>query len=123
MGFDDLVAEAMPYMATEELSGAQGSSWEWSYELTDTAGTLVDFTGCTGVCEIRATIGGAVTLAPTVSFPSAGIVKVTATPTQTAAVAKGRYYHEVELTNAASRKVKVVGGGDSHITVKPEVTA
>lgn len=122
-GFDDLVAEAMPYMAVEHIMGARGSSWEWSYELRDTAGALVDWTGVTGVCELRSAIGGGVVLAPTVALPSAGIIKITATPTQTGGVTAGTYLHEVELTNAAGRKVKVVGSGDSRFIVKAEVTS
>lgn len=121
-GFDDLVTEAMPYLATEHITAAKGSSWEWSYKLTDATGTAVDFTGCTGVCELRPTIGGAVALAPTVTFAAGGYVKITATPTQTAALVAGRYLLELELANAAGRKVKVVGAGDAFVTVKPEVT-
>ncbi|HET6909048.1 MAG TPA: hypothetical protein VFH54_06900 [Mycobacteriales bacterium] len=121
MGFDDLVAEAMPFLATEELSGTAGASWEWSYELTDNDGALVDFTGCTGTCTLATAAGATPVLTPTVTFPSPGVVKVTATPTQTAAVTPGRYLHEVELVNAASRKIKVVGAGGGRFVVKQEV--
>lgn len=122
-GFEDLIPASMPYMAREQLAGSTGSDWEWSYEVLDNSGNAVDFTGCTAVCEIRDKLGGTVVLAPAVTFPAAGQVKVTATNAQTAALAAGFYVHEVEVTRTSDgKKVKLVGAGDSQFTVKGQVT-
>lgn len=118
-GFDDLVPECMPYAMTETLAATAGSSWEWTYELKDGTGVLVAVTGLTGVCNLRATQGGTIGVSPTVTFPSAGVVQCAVTPSASAAVAPGVYFHEVEVTNAAARKIMIVGGGDSRFTVKP----
>jgi hypothetical protein len=110
----------MPYGATEELSGAVGASWEWSYIAEDNDGVPVDFTGCTGTAEFKAQMGGSVSLSATVAF-SPGVIKCTATPSQTATLAPGTYFHEVEVTNSAGRKVRIVGGGDARTLVKGDV--
>jgi hypothetical protein len=122
-GYDDLVPEAMPCLVFEEISGSIGSSWEWGYYATDANGNPIDWAGVTGVCQLRRSIGGAVVIAPTVSFPGPGYIKVTAPPSETAAVTKGVCLLEVELTNAAGRVVKVSGAGKSHFTIEAEVTA
>lgn len=123
-GFDDLIPAAMPYLAVEFISGAAGSTWQWDYAVEDDDENPVDLTtGYTGVCELRATLGGAVAIAPTVSFPSVGTIRVSADAATTAAVAAGRYYHEVEVTRTSdSAVIKVVGGGDGRFVVKGEVT-
>ena len=121
MGFDDLVAEAMPHLATEEISGAAGASWEWSYVLTDAADAPVDLTSVTGEFKMAKTLGGTSAVSATVTCSADGVVKVTATPSATSTVAPGTYFHEVVLTNAAGRKVYVVGGGESRFIVKGDV--
>ncbi len=123
-GFDDLIEGFMPYGAREQISGAAGSDWEWSYTIQDNAGNNVDMTtGYTGLCQLRRKVGDTVALTPTVTFPAAGQVKVTATKTQTAALAAGFYLHEVEVTRTSDGKtVKLVGAGDAQFTVKAEVT-
>jgi hypothetical protein len=122
-GFADLIPAAMPYLATEQLSGAQGSSWEWSYECTDDLDAPVPWTNCTGTAVLKSTLTGAVALTLTVTFPADGVVTVTATSALTAPLAPGAYLHEVEVTNSALTKtIKIVGGGDARFTVKPQVT-
>lgn len=124
-GFDDLIPAAMPYLATEDIQGSAGSTWEWSYDLQDNGSVAVDLTtGFTGVCEIRTKPGAPVLIAPTVSFPAAGKVKVTATAAQTASLKPGIYRHEVEVTRTSDgKKVKLVGAGAAKFEVLGEVTA
>ena len=71
-GTDDLVAAAMPYLATERIDAVAGMSWEWWYDtILDDAGTLVDWTSCTGTCTLYDGSGASL-LVCTVTFPAAG---------------------------------------------------
>lgn len=123
-GFDDIVAEAMPYMARELLTATAGASWDVPYEVRDSTNTLVTWpTGSSVMAAMYPTkSGSAATLTFTATLPGPGLVRFTATPAQTEPLTPGVYYHEVEVTEGGTgRKVKLVGSGDSRILVKAEV--
>lgn len=124
-GFDDLIPNAMPYLATEELVGTAGTSWQWDYPLVDNLGNPVDLTtGFAGTAVICA--AGSTTSVVTVSltFATGGVVRCTVTPSASAAVPPGAYFHEVTITRTSdSRKIIVVGAGDSKFIVKRKVSA
>lgn len=121
-GTDDLIAAAMPYMATEAIAATAGESWEWWYDdIVDDAGTLVDLTGCTGVCDIRNT-DGALLLTAVVTL-GVGTVKVTATPSATAPLATAAAVaaqHRVEITTPAGRKFLLVGAGGTTFIIRAQ---
>ena len=118
--FDALVPLALPFLASETIEAVQGKSWEWDYDIA-IDGDPVDFTGCTGVCEVRSS--SALIVAPTVSFPSPGVVRCSVAPSASDALAPGLYLHEVRVTNGAGRKVVVVGGGKSRFVILPKGVA
>ena len=117
--FDALVPLAQPFLATETCEEVQGASWEWDYDIA-IDGDPVDFTGCTGVCQIRSQGTGALIVAPTVSFPADGVVRCIVTPSESASLAPGGYLHEVEVTKGPDQKVPIVGGGKSRFVILPK---
>ena len=117
--FDALVPLALPFLASETIEAVQGKSWQWDYDIA-IDGDPVDFTDCTGVCQIRSQGTGALIVAPTVSFPADGVVRCSVTPSASASLAPGGYLHEVEVTNGAGRKVAIVGGGKSRFVILPK---
>ena len=119
--FDALVPLAQPFLATETCEAVQGASWEWDYDIAIDGDDPVDFTGCTGVCQIRSS--SALIVAPTVSFPSPGVIRCSVTPSASDALAPGLYLHEVRVTNGAGRKVVIVGGGKSRFVILPKGVA
>jgi len=122
-GFDDLIPAAMPFLASEVIEATNGTSWEVEYLVFDDDDALVNMTvGFTGSASIRSTGGGEV-LAPTLTFPSAGVVRFAATPAQSAAVAEGSYGHEVTITRSSdSAKIIIVGGGGGRFIVRGKVS-
>lgn len=124
-GFDDLIPEAMPYLATEERAATAGTAWRWEYELRDSVGTLIDlstgYTATAGICLENSTTS-VVTIA--VTFPSTGVVRCSVTAANSAVVTPGIYYSEVTVTRTSdSAKVILVGAGDAKFIVKRKASA
>lgn len=122
-GFDDLILDALPYLAVEEISAAQGTTWRWGYSVTDHAGNDVDLTsGFTGSCSIREKGGVSDVVAVTVTFPVTGQILCAIAPTLSDDVARGTYYHELKIIRASdSAQILAVGAGDSVFLVKKRV--
>lgn len=118
-GFDDLIPAAMPYLATEQLKGTAGRTWEWGYQLTDSAGAPIDLTTgytLTGAIVTSSTRTSVATI--TVTAPSPGLVWCKLAPSTTVSVQAGRYVHQVKIVRTAdSAAIDLVGGGDSSFTV------
>lgn len=125
-GFNDVIDQALPYLARERIEATSGTTWSWGYLIADNDGALVDMTsGYTGTLSIRTASdgSGSEVIAPTVTFPSAGQVKCTAAPTATGALTPGSYFHELTITRTSdSAKVVVVGAGDSKFRIKKKVS-
>lgn len=125
-GFSDVIDQALPYLARERIEATTGTTWSWGYLIYDNDGALVDMTsGFTGTLSVRTKKDGTGTevIAATVTFPSSGQVKCTATAAATAAVSPGDYYHELTVTRSSdSAKIVVVGAGDSKFEVKKKVS-
>lgn len=121
-GFDDLIPEAMPYLATEAIEATKGADWEWGYVLNDNDGTPVNMTsGYTGLCQIRDD-AGVLVLTPTVTFPVAGQVVCRVTNATTETATAGKHKHELEITRTSDgKKIKAVGGSRSTFTILAEV--
>jgi hypothetical protein len=121
--FDDLIEDAMPYLATEELSATQGVSWQWTYTVDDASADLgASYTATAVIKKAVTDVSSVVTVSTT--FPAVNQVRCTVTPANAASVPAGRYLHEVEISRTSDgRCLKVVGGGDSQFIVKPQVGA
>lgn len=111
----------MPYMATMDVQGTVGASWEWGVEVTDDDNAFVDFTGCTGSATIRERVGGDVIINPVVVCTADGEVTCTVSDSNSATLTPGAYTWELQVVDGDGRTVKLVGGGDSRFTIKPEV--
>jgi hypothetical protein len=122
-GFDDLIADALPYLGREEITATQGTTWRWSYTVTDHAEDAVDLTsGFTGSCSLRLKGEGTDAATPTVTFPTAGQIVCTLAATASDDVEPDLYVHEVTITRTSDgAKIIAVGGGDSFFRVLPKV--
>lgn len=118
-GFDDLIPEAMPYLAIEEISGTGGTDWQWDYQITDKSGNLVDFaTGFTFAMKL-VNRAGVTVYSPTVAQVLTGVLRCTLAASATAADPGTKYLHELTITRTSDgKKIVVVGAGDSEFTVK-----
>lgn len=123
-GFDDLIPACMPYMATDEVDGTAGADWQWEYTVDDNAGDPIPWTtGYTGTCKIKNARGDTIA-SPDVSFPASGIVRCVLGHVDTATLPKGKYLWELKVTRTSGgAPVVLIGGGDSHFTIKPSVSA
>jgi hypothetical protein len=111
-----------------ELRMKQGKTWRISFRWANPDGTPIDITGWTAKLQVRRspdlTSASALTLT---SNPAAGLtvdgpngtVTGRASPTQTAAIAAGRYVFECEITDGTD--TESLTDGAMPITVAPEV--
>lgn len=123
-GFDDVIAQALPYLAVETLQATQDTTWQWGYLITDNDGALVDLTsGFTATLSVRPKGGGTEVVAATVTFPTAGEVLCTVTPATSVGVAVGNYEHELTITRTSDgAQVIAVGAGHSTFQVLRKVS-
>lgn len=124
-GFDDLVAAALPYLATETINATAGTSWRIPYDLEDDSGAPIDIsTGYTATWNLYDAAGASkLSSGLTVTKTSTGAV-VTATAAASAALAKGTYFHELTIVRTSdSATVLVVGAQDSKTIVKRKAAA
>lgn len=123
-GFDDIILEAQPYMATWPVEVTVGADWEILLgEFQDGSGTPIAWTaGYTGLCKVKNKPGGDTLATPAITFPSAGYVKATVANAATENVLPGEWTWEVEVTRTSDgKKAKLIGGGRSSFTVLAEV--
>jgi hypothetical protein len=103
----------------------QGATWSVTVTYTDSNGTPINLTGYTAAMQVRQQYSSAdadLTLtSPSggiVITPLTGVIVITMTATQTAALEEGYYVYDVELTSG-SYKDRLIQG---QLTVAPEVT-
>ena len=100
--------------ATFDIEHDQGSTFQWDITVYDTDGaTLLDLSGYTVRSQLRkkyTDTNPSETF--TITYPDAvnGIVRLALTATETAALAKGRYYYDVELVDGTGKVVKLYKG-------------
>ena len=105
----------------------QGATLLRSIALKSSAKAPVALSGYTGVMHIREKIDSTSTVLTLTTSnggleinSTAGTILVIATPTQTAALAPGKYVHDLELTETSTGIVtKIIQG---NLTVRAEVT-
>lgn len=103
----------------------QGATWSVVVTYKDSTGTPINLTGYTAAMQVRQQYNSD-TAELTLTSPSngivitplTGVVTITMTALQTAALAEGYYVYDVELT-AGSYKDRLIQG---QLTVAPEVT-
>lgn len=116
--FDDLVAAANPYLIERNIAKIQGGSWEVRQTL-QVNDVPMDWTGCTASCQIKKSDGTLVFTFTTLAL-TAGLLTMTATPTQTASLVVGLYYYDVDIVNGSSRRLAFMSG---NFRIAKQVTA
>lgn len=100
----------------------QGSTWSKQITVYETDGTTVqNLTGYTVASQLRKnyTSTAYTTINATNNSPTSGIIIMSLTATQTAALKSGRYVYDLQITAADGTVTRVIEGV---ITLRPEVT-
>ena len=100
----------------------QGADYTASVDVTDSDGDAVDLTGHTAAGQIRKTYSSTTAVDFAVSFANprtTGTISISLTNAQTNAMKAGRYVYDVEITNGAGVKTRVLEG---QVEITPGVT-
>ena len=100
----------------------QGTDFSTTLTVTDDDGSAIDLTGFTGSAQLRKHYTSTTSTNFTVSFESprsTGKVTISLSRAVTANLESGRYVYDVEITNAANNRSRLVEG---IVTITPEVT-
>jgi hypothetical protein len=97
----------------------QGTTFNTSYVIHDSADQLVDFTGYTANSQMRKSYSSSNSYAFTVSLNANGEVGLSMSANLTSTITAGRYVYDVEVENAAGVRSRVVEG---IVTITPQVT-
>ena len=100
----------------------QGSTWSKQITVYQTDGTTVqDLTSYTPSSQLRKnyTSTAYTTINATNYSPTNGIIVMSLTAVQTAALKSGRYVYDLQITHSDSTVTRVIEGV---ITIRPEVT-
>lgn len=99
---------------TFDIEHDQGSTFQWDITVYDTDGTsLLDLSGYTVRSQIRKKFSDTNPSETfTITYPDAvnGVVRLSLSATETAALARGRYYYDVELVDGVGKVVKLYKG-------------
>ena len=99
---------------TFDIEHDQGSTFQWDITVYNTDGvTLLDLSGYTVRSQLRKNFSDTNPAeAFNITYPDAvnGIVRLSLTATETAALAKGRYFYDVELEDGTGKVVKLYKG-------------
>ena len=96
----------------------QGTTFTYTFAVTDTNGDPVDLSGYTANSQMRKSYSSSNATTFTCAT-STGAVVISLTANQTANVVAGRYVYDVELTSANGAVTRHVEG---IVTVTPQVT-
>ena len=100
----------------------QGSTYSKSITVYENDGTTIqNLTGYTAASQLRKnyTSTAYTTINATINTPTNGIIVMSLTAVQTAALKSGRYVYDLQITAADSTVTRVIEGV---ITIRPEVT-
>ena len=100
----------------------QGSTWSKQITVYETDGTTIqNLTGYAVASQLRKnyTSTAYTTINATNNSPTSGIIVMSLTATQTAALKSGRYVYDLQITAADGTVTRVIEGV---ITLRPEVT-
>ena len=101
----------------------QGSTYSKSITVYENDGTTIqNLTGYTAASQLRKnyTSTASTTILATIQSPATGgVIVISLTAVQTAALKSGRYVYDLQITAADSTVTRVIEGV---ITIRPEVT-
>lgn len=98
----------------------QGTDFATTVSLTDSDGVQLNLTGMSAASQIRKTFSSSNSTAFTTALANNnGTLTLSLTNSITSALAAGRYVYDVELTDSAAVKSRILEG---MVTVTPEVT-
>ena len=100
-------------MAGTNLNAYSGETLTLSFSCKDEAGDAFNLTGYSARAKVRATIASSTVvldLAPTIPTPANGIIAVSKTDEQTAAVAPGVYQWDLVLDTPTGGVIYIAGG-------------
>jgi|TARA_B100001094_G_scaffold263767_1_gene265514 hypothetical protein len=100
----------------------QGADYSAAVDVTDSDGDAVDLTGHTAAGQIRKTYSSSTKVDFAVTFASprtTGTLNLGLTNAQTVAMKAGRYVYDIEITNGAGVKTRVLEG---QVEITPGVT-
>ena len=98
----------------------QGTDFATTVSLTDSDGVQLNLTGMSAASQIRKTFSSSNSTAFTTALANNnGPLTLSLTNSITSALAAGRYVYDVELTDSAAVKSRILEG---MVTVTPEVT-
>lgn len=93
-----------------EIRACAHETWEIYHEVLDDQGAVKDLTSCTARWVLKATPYATTTILSKTASLSNGLFKVSVTATENKDIAAGTYYHEMEVTDAASVVRKTMRG-------------
>jgi hypothetical protein len=97
----------------------QGATFNVSYDVNDSFGEALDFSGYTVESEIRKTYSSLSSVAFDASIYSNGFISLYMSSNITEDLSSGRYVYDVKVTDPYGIKTRVVEG---IVTVSPAVT-
>ena len=99
----------------------QGTSFSNTITVNDAVGSPLNLSGYTAASQMRKSYSSSVAynLNAVIASEVNGQVRITLTPTQSAAIPAGRYLYDVEITSSGGAKTRVVEG---IVVVTPEIT-
>ena len=116
----------MSAVASSDLQIPQGSTWtqvaDWK---TGSPAAFVNTTGYTARMQLRTSYSAAsaslelTTTNGRISLTNAGVITLSLSATETAALSAGRYVYDLELVSSGGQVTRLLEGV---VTVSPEVT-
>ena len=100
----------------------QGATFSTTVTIEDGTGSPLDLTGYTALAQIRKTYQSTTATDFTSTFDAdrtTGLITISLTNTQTAALEEGRYVYDLLITDLSGTKTRVVEG---IVTVNPSVS-
>ena len=100
-------------MAGTNLDAYSGETLSLSFTCKDQAGAAFNLTGYSARAKVRPTVASSsvtIDLAPAIPTPANGIILVSKTDEQTAAVAPGTYYWDLVLDTPTGGVIFIAGG-------------
>ena len=97
----------------------QGTTFITSFTVNDDTGSPINFSGYSGLSQIRKTYTSSNAYSMGVSLYSNGSVVLNMSATNTSLIVAGRYVYDVEVTDVSNNISRVVEGV---VTVTPQVT-
>lgn len=100
---------------TLDITAAQGKTWSISITVRDANNALINFTGYSATWQVRSNAAStapilSLTVGSGITLNSVGVITLTASAAQTAAIAASTYVHELELTDPSGNKPPFLAG-------------